>query len=85
MPELGLAFATGHAPNPPLPLGGVGGVDAALTFALTAVGVALAPALVAVGGIDCSPSGLPTIPGMAALVLLPQAGNRLEQSTPSRP
>ena len=33
----------------PLPLWGVGGVDAATTYALTAVGTPLAPAFVAVG------------------------------------
>ena len=50
LPELLLAFAAGQAAMIlPLPLGGVGGVDAAMTYALTAVGVPLAPALVAVG------------------------------------
>ena len=51
LPELVLAFALGHiAMILPLPLGGVGGVrDAAMTYALTAVGVPLALALVAVG------------------------------------
>ena len=42
--ELALAYATGYAATIlPLPLGGVGGVEAAMTYALTAVG--------AVGGI----------------------------------
>ena len=86
LPELVLAFAVGHtAMILPLPLGGVGGVDAALTFALTAVGLPLALALVAVGVYRLFAFWAPTIPALAALVLLPQAGNRLERLTPSRP
>jgi uncharacterized membrane protein YbhN (UPF0104 family) len=86
LPELVLAFAVGHAAMIlPLPLGGVGGVDAALTYALTAVGVPLALALVAVGVYRLFAFWVPTVPALAGLVLLPQAGNRLEQLTSSRP
>jgi uncharacterized membrane protein YbhN (UPF0104 family) len=78
LPELVLAFALGQAAMIlPLPLGGVGGVDAAMTYALTAVGITLAPALVAVGVYRLFAFWAPTIPALAALVLLPRAGNRL--------
>jgi uncharacterized membrane protein YbhN (UPF0104 family) len=83
LPELVLAFAVGQAAMIlPLPLGGVGGVDAAMTYALTAVGVPLALALVAVGVYRLFAFWAPTIPALAALVLLPRAGNRLGQLTP---
>ncbi|HET8968367.1 MAG TPA: lysylphosphatidylglycerol synthase transmembrane domain-containing protein [Gaiellaceae bacterium] len=79
LPELVLAFAAGHAAMIlPLPLGGVGGVDAALTYALTAVGVPLAVALVAVGVYRLFSFWLPTVPALAALPLLPRIGRRLE-------
>ena len=78
--ELVLAYATGYvAMVLPLPLAGVGGVDAAMTFALTAVGVALAPALVGVAVYRLFGFWVPTIPALAALVLLPRAGRELSQ------
>jgi uncharacterized membrane protein YbhN (UPF0104 family) len=78
LPELVLAFAAGHAATIlPLPLGGVGGVDAALTYSLTAVGVPLATALVAVGVFRLFAFWAPTIPALAALLLLPSTGGRL--------
>jgi uncharacterized membrane protein YbhN (UPF0104 family) len=78
--ELTLAFATGQvAMILPLPLGGVGGVDAALTYALTAVGVPLAPALVAVAVYRLFSFWLPTIPALAAIAFLPRAGRSLER------
>ena len=78
LPELVLAFALGHtAMIVPLPLGGVGGVDAAMTYALTVVGVPLALALVAVGVYRLFAFWAPTIPALAALVLLPRTGDRL--------
>lgn len=78
--ELVLAYATGYAAMVlPLPLAGVGGVDAAMTFALTAVGVSLAPALVGVAVYRLFGFWVPTIPALAALVLLPRAGRGLEQ------
>ena len=81
LPELVLAFATGHAAMIlPLPLGGVGGVDAALTYALTLVGVPLAPALVGVAVYRLFAFWVPTIPGLVALVLLPRAGRGLERA-----
>ena len=79
--ELVLAYATGYAAIIlPLPFGGVGGVDAAMTFALTAVGVPLAPALVGVAVYRLFGFWVPTIPALAALVLLPRAGRGLEQA-----
>jgi uncharacterized membrane protein YbhN (UPF0104 family) len=78
LPALVLAFATGHVATVlPLPLGGVGGVDAALTYTLTAFGVALAPALVAVAVFRLFSFWLPTIPAVVALLLLPRIGRRL--------
>ena len=77
--ELVLAYATGYAAMVlPLPFAGVGGVDAAMTFALTAVGVPLAPALVGVAVYRLFGFWVPTIPALAALVLLPRAGRELE-------
>jgi uncharacterized membrane protein YbhN (UPF0104 family) len=82
--ELVLAYATGYAAMVlPLPLAGVGGVDAAMTFALTAVGVSLAPALVGVAVYRLFGFWVPTIPALAALVLLPRAGRGLEQAAAS--
>jgi uncharacterized membrane protein YbhN (UPF0104 family) len=85
-PELLLAFAAGHAAMIlPLPLGGVGGVDAAMTYALTVVGVPVAFALVAVGVYRLFAFWAPTIPALAALLLAPRAGSRLAQLEPLRP
>ena len=84
LPELLLAFAAGHAATIlPLPLGGVGGVDAAMTYALTAVGVPLALALVAVGVYRLFAFWAPTIPALAALLLVPRVGTRLAQLAPT--
>jgi uncharacterized membrane protein YbhN (UPF0104 family) len=85
LPELVLAFVTGQAAMLlPLPLGGVGGVDAALTYALTAVGVPLAPALVAVAVYRLFAFWVPTIPAVGALALLPRAGRALERAALAR-
>jgi glycosyltransferase 2 family protein len=84
LPDLLLAFAAGHAAMIlPLPLGGVGGVDAAMTYALTAVGVPLALALVAVGVYRLFAFWAPTIPALAALLLVPRAGARLARLEPA--
>jgi uncharacterized membrane protein YbhN (UPF0104 family) len=84
--DLVLAYATGYAAVIlPLPFAGVGGVDAAMTFALTAVGLPLAPALVAVAIYRLFGFWLPTIPALAALVLLPRAGRGLEQAAATAP
>jgi uncharacterized membrane protein YbhN (UPF0104 family) len=79
--EVVLAYATGYAAMVlPLPLAGVGGVDAAMIFALTAVGISLAPALVAVAVYRLFGFWVPTIPALAALVLLPRAGRGLQEA-----
>ena len=78
LPELLLAFAAGHAAMIlPLPFGGVGGVDAAMAYALTQVGVPLAVALVAVGVYRLFAFWAPTIPALAALLLVRRAGTQL--------
>ncbi|MCZ7590498.1 MAG: YbhN family protein [Gaiella sp.] len=75
-----LAYATGYAAMIlPLPLGGVGGVEAAMTYALTAVGVPLAAALVAVAVYRLFGFWIPTIPALGALAFLPRAGRALER------
>jgi uncharacterized membrane protein YbhN (UPF0104 family) len=79
--ELALAYATGYAATVlPLPFGGVGGVEAAMTYALTAVGVPLAPALVAVAVYRLFGFWVPTVPALGALLLLPRAGRALERA-----
>ena len=84
LPELLLAFAAGHAAMIlPLPLGGVGGVDAAMTYALTAVGVPLALALVAVGVYRLFAFWVPTVPALVALLLVRRAGSRLGRLDPA--
>jgi uncharacterized membrane protein YbhN (UPF0104 family) len=55
-----------------------------MTYALTAVGVPLAPALVAVAVYRLFGYWVPTIPALAALVLLPRAGRELEQAALAR-
>lgn len=78
IPELVLAYATGYLANMlPLPTGGIGGVDAATTFALTAIGVPLAPALLGVFTYRFFSFLLPTVPAVLALPTLPRAGREL--------
>jgi putative heme transporter len=83
--ELGLAYVTGYAATIlPLPTGGVGGVDAAMTFALNALGVPLADALLGVVAYRLFAFWLPTLPGLVALATLPQLGRELRaQRDPS--
>jgi uncharacterized protein (TIRG00374 family) len=84
--QLVLAFAAGHAAMIlPLPLGGAGGVDAAMTYALTAVGIPLAAALVVVAVYRLFAFWVPTIPALVALFSVRRAGARLEQLIPARP
>jgi len=79
--ELVLAYVTGYAAMIlPLPFGGVGGVEAAMTYSLTAVGVPLAAALVAVAVYRLFGFWLPTVPALVALALLPRAGRALERT-----
>jgi uncharacterized membrane protein YbhN (UPF0104 family) len=75
-----LAYATGYAAMfVPLPLFNVGGVDAAMTFALVAVGVPLANALLAVVVFRLFAFWLMVIPSGVFLALLPRTGRALDQ------
>lgn len=77
-----LAYATSNIITLlPLPAGGAGGVDAGITFALRAVGVHLAPALLAALVYRVITFWLPTLPAVA---LLPSIG-RLQRTLPSVP
>jgi uncharacterized protein (TIRG00374 family) len=74
-----LAYATGYVANIlPLPTGGVGGIDAAMTFSLHLLGVPLQDALAGVVAYRFAGFWLPTIPGVWALVRLPRLGRTLE-------
>ncbi len=78
--QLVLAYATGYlATVLPLPLSGAGGFDAAMTYALVAVGVPLAPALLGVVAYRLFAFWLLTIPAGIALALLPRTGRELER------
>jgi uncharacterized membrane protein YbhN (UPF0104 family) len=66
--RLVLAYATGYAATGlPLPLGGSGGVEAAMTYSLHAAGVALAPALLAVATYRLFEFWLPLLPASVAV------------------
>jgi uncharacterized membrane protein YbhN (UPF0104 family) len=81
--DLVLVYATGYAATLlPLPTGGVGGVDAAMTFALTVLGVSLADALLGVVAYRLFAFWIPTIPALVALAGLPRLGRRLRQAAP---
>ena len=74
-----LAYSTGYvATLVPLPTGGVGSVEAAMTFALVAVGVDLSPALLAVVTYRLFSYWLPTIPALLVLPRLPAISTELE-------
>ncbi len=79
-----VAFTTGYAAQiVPLPFVATGGVDAATTFALQAVGVPLEIALVAVVAHRVFSFWLPLWPGLVFTALLPQTGRRLERAAAS--
>jgi uncharacterized membrane protein YbhN (UPF0104 family) len=79
-----LAYATGFLANLlPLPTGGIGGVDAATTFALTVVGVPLSAALLGVFTYRFFSFLLPTLPAIVAIPALPRAGRELRELAPS--
>jgi uncharacterized membrane protein YbhN (UPF0104 family) len=80
LPQLVLAFATGYVATVlPLPLSGAGGFDAAMTYAVHALGVPLAPALLGVIVYRLFTFWLLTIPGGINLLLLPRTGKELER------
>lgn len=69
LPALVLAYGTGYLVAAlPLPAGGAGGVDAAMTYALTLVGVPLAPALLGTLAYRLFNFWLPVVP---TLIVLP--------------
>lgn len=73
-----LGYVTGYVANVlPLPTGGVGGVDAAMTFALHALGLPLDEALAGVIAYRFIGFWLPTIPAAWALIALPRLGRVL--------
>lgn len=70
-----LAYATGYVVAAlPLPAGGAGGVDAAMTYALTLVGVPLAPALLGTFAYRLFNFWLPAVPALIALPTLRRIG-----------
>jgi uncharacterized membrane protein YbhN (UPF0104 family) len=77
--ELVLGYATGYVASAlPLPAGGAGGIDAAMTFALTMVGVPLATALLGVFAYRLFTFWLPLVP---ALIIVPRL-SRLHRELP---
>lgn len=73
-----LAFATGYVATAlPLPAGGSGGIEAALAFSLHAVGVPLAPALLAVLVYRFFTFWLPLLPALALLPTVKELNEEL--------
>ncbi len=78
-----LGYLTGYVANIlPIPTGGVGGVDAAMTFALNALGVPLEEALAGVIGYRFVGFWLPTIPAAWAFITLPRLSRSLAGARP---
>jgi uncharacterized membrane protein YbhN (UPF0104 family) len=70
-----IAYATGFlVATLPLPAGGAGGVDAAMTYALTLVGVPLAPALLGTVAYRLFNFWLPIVPALAVLPTIGRIG-----------
>jgi uncharacterized membrane protein YbhN (UPF0104 family) len=81
-----LAYATGYvAQSLPIPFVATGGVDAATTFALVAVGVPLEQALLGVVAHRVFAFWLPLVPGLILAALLPGTGRRLEAAAAGAP
>jgi uncharacterized membrane protein YbhN (UPF0104 family) len=75
--QLVLGYATGYAlTRRTLPLGGAGVVEALLPFSLGWVGIALAPAVVAVVGYRLINLWLPMIPALVGLPTLRRLGHK---------
>lgn len=75
-----VAYTTGYiAVALPLPAGGAGGVDAALVFALTLIGIDLEQALLGVGVYRAFTFWLPVLPALMLIPALPRLARRLEQ------
>lgn len=85
LPALILAYATGYAVTIlPLPAGGAGGVEAAMTYALTLVGVPLVPALLGTVVYRVFTFWLPLLPAIAVLPFLRQIRAELPEARPAR-
>jgi putative heme transporter len=83
---LTLVYATGYlAQSVPIPFVATGGMDAATTFALTAVGVPLEIALVGVIAHRVFAFWIPLVPGLVFAVLLPRTGNALAAAAHADP
>jgi uncharacterized membrane protein YbhN (UPF0104 family) len=77
-PELVAGYATGYVSTAlPLPAGGAGGVDAAMTYALTLVGVPLAPALLGTFAYRIFNFWLPILPALLVVPFLKQVRDEL--------
>jgi uncharacterized membrane protein YbhN (UPF0104 family) len=75
-----IGYATGYAVTIlPLPAGGVGGVDAAMTYALTLVGVPLGGALLGVFAYRFFAFWLPFLPGVLAGATIKGVYDRLPE------
>jgi uncharacterized membrane protein YbhN (UPF0104 family) len=73
--SLVLAYSVGYLVAAlPLPAGGAGGVDAAMTYALTIVGVPLAPALLGTFAFRLFNFWLPMLPALAVLPTVRRLG-----------
>jgi uncharacterized membrane protein YbhN (UPF0104 family) len=80
---LTLVYATGYlAQSVPIPFVATGGMDAATTFALTAVGVPLEIALVGVIAHRVFAFWIPLVPGLVFVILLRRTGNALAAAAP---
>ncbi len=76
-----LAYTTGYVAGAvPLPFTATGGVDAATTFALSAVGVPLGQALLGVVAHRVFAFWLPLVPGLVLAALLPRTGHHLDEA-----
>ncbi|MDX6647396.1 MAG: putative heme transporter [Miltoncostaeaceae bacterium] len=85
LPALILGFASGYAASAlPLPAGGSGGIEGGMTFALTAVGVPLAPALLGVVAYRIFTFWLPMVPALAVLPTLRGLRHELEEHSGAR-
>ena len=74
-----VVYATGYLANfLPLPTGGIGGVDAATAFAITAVGVPLSQAMLGVFTYRFFSFLLPTLPAILAIPALRGVGRDLD-------
>jgi undecaprenyl-diphosphatase len=84
-----LGYATGKVATAlPLPAGGAGGVDAAMTYSLVLIGVPLAPALLGVFAYRLFSFWLPLVPALAVVPNLRTLREELEaepRSVPASP